>query len=81
MERDPTNGELALLLDNMASVERENHGRINESMGRIEAKVDHTNGRVRKLEAAKMMGLGALAVINILLVPLIVQFFSKLVPK
>jgi hypothetical protein len=75
-DRDPTNGELAIMLSSMAREHNENHNHILGSVSRIEAKVDHTNGRVRRLEQLKYVAMGAIAIINVLFVPIVVKWIS-----
>lgn len=52
-------------------------------LGKIEAKVDHTNGRVRKLEEYKLKIVGGWIVISALMlfivVPIIVSYLSNFV--
>lgn len=75
--RDPTNGELAIMIDGMRRDMTEQHSHTTTNLGKIEAKVDHTNGRVRKLEQGKYLLYGGLIVINAVFVPLAVWWFTK----
>lgn len=73
----PSNEALAVMIQGVDS-KLDNHMRLSsEGLTRIETKVDHTNGRVRKLEAGKYFMYGAVAIINLFFVPFIVSFISK----
>lgn len=76
-DRDPTNGELAIMIEGLQKNQLDAHAQSAESMGRIEAKVDHTNGRVRKLEQLKYVAIGAFAVTNVFIVPIVVQWLQN----
>jgi hypothetical protein len=60
---DPTNGELAIIINDLAREMR-------ESMGRIEVQTSKTNGRVTKLEEWKNRIIGGLIITNIIVVPI-----------
>lgn len=60
---DPTNGELAIMLKDLARETR-------ESLARIEAQTSKTNGRVTSLETWKNRVIGGLIVTNIIVVPI-----------
>lgn len=76
MSDQPSNEALAVMIQNL-DTNFSNHTRLHaEGLARIEAKVDHTNGRVRKLEAWKYFMFGAVAIINLFFVPIIVSFLT-----
>lgn len=52
-----------------------------EMCGRIEAKADHTNGRVRKLEQWKYAMFGGMVLANLLIVPIIVEWMKGVLAK
>lgn len=52
---------------------------IKETVGRIEAQVIKTNGRVSALERWRSYLLGACAVLTMLLVPVIIYAVTKLI--
>ena len=54
-------------------------GTLHEILIRVEKKVDKTNGRVTKLEAWKNKTLGALVIINVMLIPLVAKWFWEFV--
>lgn len=73
----PSNEALAVMIAGVDS-KLESHMQLSTAgLTRIETKIDHTNGRVRKLEAGKYFMYGAVAIINLFFVPFIVSFISK----
>lgn len=66
---EPTNGELAIIIQAQGREAKDAHVVLTTSLGRVEGKVDKTNGRVTRLEAAKNMGLGGLIITNVILIP------------
>lgn len=75
----PTNGELALMIQSQGREAMEAHQVLTTSLTRVETKIDHTNGRVRQLEAWKYAMMGALALLNLVAVPLVIQYFGRLI--
>jgi len=57
----------------------EAHAVLATALTRVETKIDQTNGRVRKLEAWKYAMMGALALLNLIAVPLVVQWLGRLI--
>lgn len=74
---NPTNGELALMIEGLRRETLDHALAQTAASARIETKVDHTNGRVRKLEQWKYAMIGGMIFANLILVPIIVKFFSK----
>ena len=66
----PSNGELALMIQNVAT-----------DVSEIKVQTTATNGRVSKLEAAKNMAVGGLIITNVIILPialtLIIQYLKK----
>lgn len=81
MEDRPTNGELAIMISGLTQEVRDGNTHFKEKLATIETKQDHTNGRVRKLEQYKYAMIGGVAIINLIFVPLIVSFLSRLMIK
>jgi hypothetical protein len=75
----PTNGELAVMITGLQTEVREGFKHGAEKLVSIETKQDHTNGRVRKLEAWKYMMMGALIIMNLVAVPIIVNWIQHLI--
>ena len=75
----PTNGELALMIQAQGREAMEAHAVLATALTRVETKIDQTNGRVRKLEAWKYAMMGALALLNLIAVPLVVQWLGRLI--
>lgn len=60
---------------------RDGNTHTKEKLASIEAKQDHTNGRVRKLEQWKYAMIGGMILGNLILVPMIVSFITKLITQ
>lgn len=69
-EDHPTNGELGLMLGNVA-----------RDIGEIKVQTTRTNGRVSKLEAAKHMAIGGLVLTNIIIVPIAIAMSINFLKK
>lgn len=77
----PTNGELAVMISGLTQEVRDGNTHIKERLASIETKQDHTNGRVRKLEQWKYAMVGGLILGNLIIVPIVVSFISKLISQ
>lgn len=64
----PTNGELAVKLDGMMA-----------TLIEIKSDVRKTNGRVTALERNKYLAIGAFIMIDILILPLVIQYLGKFI--
>lgn len=71
-EESPSNAVLLAKLESMAAVVLANQTMNHETDARLLEQVTRTNGRVTNLEKAKNMGLGALLLINVLVVPIVI---------
>lgn len=69
------------MIEGFRSEVRDGMKHHSEKLVSIEAKQDHTNGRVRKLEAWKYVMLGGVGVVNLIFVPLIVWFLQFLLER
>lgn len=76
MARNPTNGELLIMLQDMDKSDREAHARLLGEVGEVKTHAAMTNGRIRKLEQWKFMMMGAVGILNIMVVPLIIYWFT-----
>ena len=65
-----TNETLAALLKEMKQENNKAHGEIIEHQ-------KFTNGRIRKLEAWKMMVVGGLIFVNVIAIPILLMVISK----
>jgi len=72
--KNPTNGELAIMIQNLSSEMR-------EGLKRVEDQTTKTNGRVTKLEETKNMAIGGLVLTNIIIVPIFITMIIKYVIK
>lgn len=81
MTDKPTNGELAIMINGLTQEVRDGNNHVKERLASIESKQDHTNGRVRKLEQYKYAMIGGVAIINLIFIPLIISFLTKLIEK
>ena len=77
MERNPTNGELAIMLTDMKVNDEAAHNNLLSSLVELKTYVIQTNGRVRKLEQWKYILIGGIAVVNIIFVPVIINLITK----
>lgn len=77
---DPTNGELALMIADMRRENSESHGRTERGIQDVCTRLDKTNGRVSKLEKWQYTLIGALIFANMVFVPLVVRYLSRLIP-
>lgn len=81
MEDKPTNGELAIMITHLTHEVRDSNLYVKERLISIETKQDHTNGRVRKLEQYKFALMGAVAIINLIFIPLVITYLTNLISK
>lgn len=52
-----------------------------ETCTRIETQALATNGRVRRLEQFKFMAIGAIAILNIIIVPIFLNFMMRVLNR
>lgn len=72
----PTNGELMVMLSSIKETAAVSHGQMLKELGEIKTQATLTNGRVRKLEAWKYALSGALMLLNLIAVPLLIQWLQ-----
>jgi hypothetical protein len=77
----PTNGELAVMIQGLTQEMRDGHREVSATCNEIKQQVSYTNGRVRKLEAWKYAMMGGMILGNLIIVPIIVSFVSRLILK
>ena len=80
----PTNGELAVMIEgihgeirNIQSVNVTAHQNMMKELTEVKVQATLTNGRLRKNEKAVFIAYGALIILNILFVPVIVNFLIQ----
>ena len=73
----PTNGEIAVMIKSLTASFVEFTTSNKEEHNRIESQVQKTNGRVTSLEKTKYMAIGAIVFINVIIVPIILSYFSN----
>lgn len=61
---NPTNGELALMIQSLGDELRLKHETISSDVKDVKVQATLTNGRLRKLEQWKYMIIGAIAVLS-----------------
>jgi len=76
-----SNGELSVMIEALTTELRAGHTEVIQQVAAANTKLDHTNGRVRKLEQYKYVMIGAMTLGNLIAVPIIVQWLTSVILK
>ena len=74
---EPSNAVLLVKLDSLNAIVLANQVVNAEAHAALLTQTTKTNGRVTALERFKNIALGAFLVLNVLVIPLIIEFFKK----